>query len=155
MGHSADSPGIHFPPPLFAAFAVLLGWWLQRRWPMPTPEGLGREVPGWALVALAFALMISGMVFLRIHRTTIRPNKAATTLVQRGPYAFTRNPLYLSLVTATAGLGFLLRSPWIFVLWPFLVLILDRAVIAKEERHLDAAFGEAYADYKGRVRRWI
>lgn len=116
---------------------------------------MGREIPGWVLVALALALMVAGMLTLRRHRTTIRPDKGATTLVQSGPYTFTRNPLYLSLVTATAGLGFLLRSPWIFVLWPLLLLILDRSVIAKEERHLHRAFGEAYTEYRGRVRRWV
>lgn len=149
------SPGVHVPPPLYAALAVLGGWLLQRRHPLPAPGGLIRESLGWGLVAAAALLMLAGMAALRRHRTTIRPDKAATALVQSGPYAFTRNPLYLSLALATPGLGFLLRAPWIWGLWPLLILVLDRAVIAKEERHLAAVFGEGYAAYQSRVRRWI
>lgn len=155
MQPSAASPGIRIPPPLFAALAVGGGWLLQRRWPLPAPGDPVRDLAGWGLVAAAVLLMLTAMAALRRHRTTIRPDKAATALVQSGPYGFTRNPLYLSLALATPGLGFLLRAPWVWALWPLVILLLDRAVIAKEERHLAAVFGEAYADYRSRVRRWI
>ena len=155
MHTPATSPGIRFPPPLYAALAVLGGWLLQRRFPLPAPEGSWRWVPGALLVGAAAILMLVGALTLRRHHTTIRPDKAATTLVQSGPYGLTRNPLYLSLALATPGLGFLLRAPWIFILWVVVLLILDRFVIAREELHLDAVFGETYEAYKARVRRWI
>lgn len=155
MDAPATSPGVRFPPPAYAALAVVTGWLLQRRWPLPVPQGGYRWVPGGVLAFAAAALMLAGALTLRRHRTTIRPDRAATSLVMDGPYAFTRNPLYLALVLVTPGLGFLLAAPWVFLLWPLAVLILDRRVIAREERHLNAVFGEAYADYRSRVRRWI
>ena len=155
MDASAKSPGVRFPPPFYAALAVLGGWLLQRQWPLPAPQGGFRWIPGALLAGTAVMLMLAGALTLRRHRTTIRPDRAAAELVMDGPYAFTRNPLYLAMVLVTPGLGFLLAAPWIFILWPLVVLILDRFVIAREERHLDAVFGGAYAEYKARVRRWI
>lgn len=149
------SPGVRFPPPFYAALAALAGWWLQRHWPLPALEGLARTVPGWTLAGAAILLMAGGALTLRRHRTTIRPDKAATALVRNGPYAFTRNPLYLAMALGTLACAFLLRATWIFILWPVVVLIYDRLIIRREEQHLDAVFGEAYAEYKGRVRRWI
>lgn len=155
MEGATSSPGVRFPPPFYAALAVLAGWWLQRRLPLPGPDGLWRWIPGWLLVALALGLMLAGALTLRRHRTTIRPDRAATSLVQNGPYALTRNPLYLALSLAALGCAFLLRAPWIFILWPAVVLIFDRFVILREERHLKAVFGDAYEIYRTKVRRWI
>lgn len=155
MDAPSHSPGIRFPPPFYAALAVLAGWRLQLRFPLPGPDGFWRWIPGGLLVALAASLMGAGALTLRRHRTTIRPDRAATSLVQDGPYAFTRNPLYLAMSMATLGCAFLLRASWIFVLWPVVVVMLDRFVIQREERHLSAVFGNGYENYKARVRRWI
>jgi protein-S-isoprenylcysteine O-methyltransferase Ste14 len=38
---------------------------------------------------------------------------------------------------------------------PAAVAIIDRGVIAREERYLERRFGAAYLEYKQRVRRWI
>ncbi|HXC17514.1 MAG TPA: isoprenylcysteine carboxylmethyltransferase family protein [Holophagaceae bacterium] len=155
MDASAQSPGVRFPPPFYAILAVLIGWLLQRQWPLPAPEAGFRWIPGALLTSAAVLLMLAGALTLRRHRTTIRPDRAATSLVGDGPYAFTRNPLYLAMVLVTPGLGFLMAAPWVFILWPVVALILDRRVIAREERHLEAVFGETYGEYKARVRRWI
>jgi protein-S-isoprenylcysteine O-methyltransferase Ste14 len=155
MDAPSVSPGVRFPPPFYAALAVLIGWLLQRQWPLSAPQGGLRWIPGALLAGVAALLMLAGALTLRRHRTTIRPDRAATELVMDGPYAFTRNPLYLAMVLVTPGLGFLLAVPWVFVLWPLVALILDRVVIAREERHLNAVFGKAYVEYKARVRRWI
>jgi protein-S-isoprenylcysteine O-methyltransferase Ste14 len=155
MDAPSVSPGVHFPPPFYGVLGVLGGWLLQRHWPLRAPEGLARLVPGYAFIVVALLLMLPAMAALRRHRTTIRPDRAATTLLERGPFGLTRNPLYVSLLLLMSGLGFLLRAPWIFFLLPIVALILDRWVIAREERHLAAVFGEAYSAYKARVRRWI
>jgi len=155
MDDASRSPGIKVPPPVFAVLAALGGWLLQAAWPLPAPAGFWRSVPACLLLAAGFAVALWGAATLRRHRTTVRPDRAATALVEDGPYAFSRNPLYLALCILTLGFGFLLRAPWIFILWPLLALALDRFAIAKEEAHLAARFGGAYEAYKRRVRRWI
>jgi protein-S-isoprenylcysteine O-methyltransferase Ste14 len=104
-------------------------------------EGIG--LPLWAIAVMLAA------------KTDPRPDKPAAALVERGPFRFSRNPIYLGFVLAAAGLA--LRSG---DLWPWLAtaasfLLLDRYVVAREERYLRARFGAAYEGYAARVRRWL
>ena len=92
--------------------------------------------------------------FWRSH-TTLIPNRRATTLVTAGPHRITRNPMYVSLVALYLGVTLLGNSWWPAVLLPIVVLVVDRAVIAREERYLAAAFPGEYAAYCARVRRWL
>ncbi|HXC16895.1 MAG TPA: isoprenylcysteine carboxylmethyltransferase family protein [Holophagaceae bacterium] len=155
MDAPSASPGVRFPPPFYAALGVLFGWLLQRLWPLPAPEGFARLIPGYALVAVALLIFFSAMVTLRRHQTTIRPDRSATALVDSGPFALSRNPIYIALILMMSGLGFLFRAPWVFLFLPVMAVILDRFVIAREERHLAAVFGPVYEAYRMRVRRWV
>jgi len=47
---STDSPGVHFPPPLFYAGAVIAGWLLDRTWPLPIDRAWRTDL-GWVFVA--------------------------------------------------------------------------------------------------------
>ena len=76
-------------------------------------------------------------------------------MVVRGPYRFTRNPMYLGLVCITAGLALLTNALWPLILLPIVIVIVRRAVIDREEHYLTAKFGEEYLRYKARVRRWL
>jgi protein-S-isoprenylcysteine O-methyltransferase Ste14 len=53
------------------------------------------------------------------------------------------------------GLAVILGLMWAFLFLPIVLLVVDRLVIAREERYLEHKFGEEYVAYKGRVRRWI
>jgi protein-S-isoprenylcysteine O-methyltransferase Ste14 len=75
--------------------------------------------------------------------------------VDRGPYRFTRNPMYLAMAVAYAGIAMLLNSVWALGMLPAVVAVVDRFVIPREERYLRAKFGETYVRYCSRVRRWI
>lgn len=87
--------------------------------------------------------------------TTPEPNGVASALLTMGPFRWTRNPLYLGLATLLACFSVGLDSAWMLLLVPVLVLLLDRLVIVREEARLRAQFGEAYAAYARRVRRWL
>ena len=78
-----------------------------------------------------------------------------TAIVVHGPYRFTRNPMYVSLVGLYAGVTLFVNSAWPLILLPAVVLLVQRQVIAREEAYLEAKFGEEYRAYKARVRRWI
>ena len=98
---------------------------------------------GWAMFTFARA------------RTAILPQKAASRLVDHGPYRLTRNPMYTGLSLLYLGLMLVMNWVWALFIFPFVIGLLYRFVISKEERYLLAEFGEEYREYCRRVRRWI
>ncbi len=92
---------------------------------------------------------------IRKHDTTIRPGEISSALVLEGPYRITRNPMYVGMTFALIGLAILLGSlsPWLVI--PLFVVAIDRNIVPVEEALLGQAFGERYAEYCRRVRRWL
>ncbi len=106
-----------------------------------------------ALVALALAIW--GDRTMKVAGTNVRPDRPALAVVEGGPFAFVRNPLYVSLILLYLGIGVALGSPaFLVVLVPF-ALVLHFGVVLREERYLEAKFGDVYRRYKARVRRWL
>jgi protein-S-isoprenylcysteine O-methyltransferase Ste14 len=121
--------------------------------PWDLPEG--RLAAGLALAA-AFAVWNSwGLGLLAAQRTGILPGRPTSTLIQDGPYAVSRNPLYLGLLALYVAVGLLAPSAWALLLTPLAVAAVDWGAIRPEEAHLRAQFGDAYLTYTKRVRRWI
>jgi protein-S-isoprenylcysteine O-methyltransferase Ste14 len=87
--------------------------------------------------------------------TNIVPLTRSTALVTDGPFARSRNPMYLGMTLVLAGIAWLSNAwlPWLVV--PAFVLVLTLRFIRHEERLMEATFGDAYRDYRARVRRWI
>jgi protein-S-isoprenylcysteine O-methyltransferase Ste14 len=75
-------------------------------------------------------------------------------LVTEGPYAWTRNPMYLGHLIFLAGLALTLRSELAAALF-VASLVYFHVRVKKDEKRLRALFGEAYGAYCGRVKRWI
>jgi len=76
-------------------------------------------------------------------------------LATSGPYAFTRNPLYLAGTIFVLGIGLVSEIVWFLPLAVLAAFAVQKLAIEREERHLQARFGKTYADYAARVRRWI
>jgi protein-S-isoprenylcysteine O-methyltransferase Ste14 len=106
-------------------------------------------VVGWA--ALAFASIRR----FRLSKTSIVPVRAAEALVVTGPYAYTRNPMYVGLALLTIACGLFLAMWWPIILLLPTLAIVDRLVILPEERYLRRRFGDDYEAYTRRVRRWL
>jgi protein-S-isoprenylcysteine O-methyltransferase Ste14 len=87
--------------------------------------------------------------------TTIRIDKPVSSLVQDGPFRYTRNPGYVALAMLYIGIAVLRNALWAMVLLPLVLYVIQREVIEREERYLERTFGEEYLDYKVRVRRWV
>lgn len=152
-----ENAGVHLPPPLLYAAAFIIGLLLQRWHPLTiasggtTPRVIGAAVFG----AVYLGFFVSAFTSFRKARTTLIPNRPASALVTSGAYRLTRNPMYVSLVALYVCFTLLVNSWWPIVLLPLLIVVIDRSVIAREERYLAAAFPDAYAAYVSRVRRWI
>ena len=87
--------------------------------------------------------------------TTLHTDKPVSSLVQDGPFRYSRNPGYLPLTMLYAGIAILRNVLWAILLLPLVLYVIQREVIEREERYLERTFGEEYLRYKARVRRWI
>jgi protein-S-isoprenylcysteine O-methyltransferase Ste14 len=153
-----DHPGVLIPPPLIFLVPLLVGFLVGRRWPWPIlPEpGPALVAAGVLAIGAALVLALSAVATFRRRGTTILPVRRPTrAIVDSGPYRFTRNPMYVGMAVAYVGGSLLLNSVWPLLLLPLAVLAVDRYVIAREERYLGAKFGDEYAAYTRRVRRWL
>lgn len=146
-----------WPPIVFVsagAAAVILRWIA----PLPWLSGPFAEF----LVALGVLVMGVGAVLIALairrmhhHRTAIPPTREATKLVTDGPFAVSRNPIYLGMVLLLAGLTPIVGSLWFLAAGIVCGAILSFLAIRPEERYLERRFGKPYRDYAKRVRRWF
>jgi protein-S-isoprenylcysteine O-methyltransferase Ste14 len=143
------------PPPLLFVAVFLVGLVLQRGLFGSAIPPLAWRWAGIVVTALALTLgMWAAGLFAR-RRTTIVPHGVASALVVRGPYRYTRNPMYVSLLMVYLGVA-VWTGTWVAIaLVGIPLLVLNRVVIPMEERGLGARFDESYTAYRGRVRRWI
>jgi protein-S-isoprenylcysteine O-methyltransferase Ste14 len=110
--------------------------------------------------ALIFGLsaMALGAVTIRTLRragTSVEPGAAPVRLVSHGPYRLSRHPLYLAQPLLLLGFACATGSVWFVAAAAVVTAALDRWVIVPEERDLEACFGDAFREYRGRVRRWL
>jgi len=152
---SAGAPNVKIIPPLVYLIGLALGF-LMTLW-MPL-----RVVPYWVawpiggtLVGCGAVLAASAVLRFKGARTTVRPDRAANTLVITGPYRITRNPMYLGLAVVYLGFAIAGQAVCAIVLLPFVLIVIQRYAIEREEAFLRRRFGADYVDYTTRVRRWI
>ena len=155
-GEDRRGPGLRFPPPLLPALVVGGGWLLDHRWPLPLPIGeAAARGPGIAVIGLALALAAAALWQFRRARTHVEPWQPTRSVIQTGLFRYSRNPIYLAFCIATGGCALLFDNGWILLGLIPLVGLLTLLVIRREERYLEAKFGDDYLAYKRRVRRWL
>jgi protein-S-isoprenylcysteine O-methyltransferase Ste14 len=117
-------------------------------WRPPWPAGAGRAV-GWPVLLAGLGLAawaVRAAAEVRLER----PDR----LVRRGPYAFSRNPMYLAWAAVYAGIALVAGAAWPLLLLP-VVLAATHVAVLREERSLEARFGAAYRRYRSSVRRYL
>ncbi|MEO8379139.1 MAG: isoprenylcysteine carboxylmethyltransferase family protein [Acidobacteriota bacterium] len=154
---NAPSPRRIIPPPLLLVACLLTGAGLQyvRPWPLAPYSFLVGMSAGGLLLVLSGLFGLRALLLMRKHRTPVEPWKSPLHLVTEGPFRWTRNPLYLTMCTFMTALALMVNSAWVLGSALLLAVLLDRLVISREEKILQAIFGSAYTAYKGRVRRWL
>ena len=106
-------------------------------------------------ILLGVAIMVAGARNFSRAATPVPSNKPVRALVTAGIHGWSRNPIYVGMCLVYAGIGIAARSPWVLILALPLVVILRYGIVAREEAYLERRFGDAYRDYKARVRRWL
>lgn len=149
---------IHLPVPWVYVLVYLAGVALESVWPVSLPVQADPHVTlaaGLATFAIGAAIAGWGWVTFQKAGTTRVPGEASSQLVTWGPYRFTRNPMYLGLAIGYIGETLLLRQVWPILLLPIVIAYVNWIVIPVEQANLTHIFGEHYAEYCRRVRRWL
>jgi protein-S-isoprenylcysteine O-methyltransferase Ste14 len=156
MSDTVDTAQVVIRPPIAWALAVLTG--LVLNWLMPLPFVPVMLPAGWtsALVfALALVLLAWAIATMTGAGSSVPTSLPTTTIVETGPYRFTRNPIYLSMFLGLVGPAIAFDSLWLLAtLVPF-ALVIRYGVVAREEAYLERKFGDVYRHYRARVRRWL
>lgn len=150
---------VRIPPPVAGILTIIGGYVIGRFVPILTAFELstpGRYWIGGLIVLLSGVIL--GIWPTRLFKDTgqnVTPWSETPEIIVRGPYKFTRNPMYLMMLEVNLGFAIILSEPWIVVLMPVLALVLYHIAIKHEEVYLEEKFGESYRAYKNTVRRWI
>jgi protein-S-isoprenylcysteine O-methyltransferase Ste14 len=149
---------LRIPVPWVYVLAYLVGVGLQLLLPRAqiTPDAAAR----WHLTGVllfACGVIVAGWPLVLFHQagTTTTPGEVSKAFVARGPYRFTRNPMYVGLTLAYLGeIGIQLQYAPILPL-VLVLLYVNSVVIPLEESRLTERFGQTYTDYCQRTRRWF
>ncbi|WP_206931516.1 methyltransferase family protein [Roseococcus thiosulfatophilus] len=146
---------IPWPPILFGATAI-------------AAVGLGMVAPGpawlrapawaaagWVVLLAGLALDIAAMATMWRQRANILPHRAATALVTTGPFAWSRNPIYLGNTIVMTGAALAFANPWFLPAALLAAVAVTRLAILREEAHLAARFGAAWVAYSEQTPRWV
>lgn len=150
-----DHPGVVAKPPKLYLAALVAGG--AAEWLRPLPFAPPAIAPwlGLALCAGGIALMTLAMREFARAKTNVPTDLPATTVVRSGPYRWSRNPIYVSLTLLHLGVAFLANGGWLLVSLGVTLVVMTYGVIRREERYLEAKFGDAYRSYRKEVRRWL
>ena len=155
MSDGNDAPDVKIIPPLVYLAGIVIGF-LATIW-MPT-KVVTNSVAWTVGGILSFCGgVLAGSAILKFKDvgTTVRPDRAANTLVIAGPYKITRNPMYLALALVYLGIATAGQSVWALILLPVVLIVIQRGAIGPEEAFLEKRFGANYISYKEKVRRWL
>lgn len=152
---SGDHPAVIAPAPMLYGGAFLVGALLHGLFPRPV---LPLDIAPWTAVSLlAFGVILAvwSRRTFESAGTNVNPSLPSTTLVVTGPFGFSRNPMYVARTFLYVGLGLMVNALWVVAVLVPLLLVMHYGVVKPEERYLEAKFGEAYRQYRSRVRRWL
>jgi protein-S-isoprenylcysteine O-methyltransferase Ste14 len=148
--------GVIARPPLLFLAALLLGFVSDRLLPLPGPRtDLVHWIIAGSLILIGLALAAAGIRNFSRAGTPVPTNEPTRALVTTGIHGWTRNSIYLGMFLVYGGIGVAARSPWILIFALPLAITIRYGVVAREEAYLERRFGDAYRDYKARVRRWL
>ena len=152
-------PDVRVPPPLLYALPFATGMLVQHFVPIRivTGDGPARiiDLVGAAEILIGVSLGAWAVSTFRRLQTPVIPLRPARALAEDGPYTLTRNPMYLGLAIVYLGITLVVNAFWPLVFLPEPIVLTYLFAIRREEAYLAREFGDAYAAYRARVRRWI
>ncbi len=151
-----DHANVRFFPPL--AYAAPMAAGLAMHFAFSDrflPQGWWQMAVGLPLMVAAGLLAVWASMTMRRAGTAVGTQSTTTSVVVRGPFRFSRNPMYMSLTALYLGIAVSVNTLWVMVLLPVALGSITVGVIAREESYLERKFGTEYISYKSTVRRWL
>jgi protein-S-isoprenylcysteine O-methyltransferase Ste14 len=156
MDNTKDTAQVIIRPPLAWGLAVIAGLALNWLVPLPfLPADLPADWLGAVVFVLALALFAWAIVTITRAGSNVPTNRPTTTIVESGPYRFTRNPIYLGMFLGLTGLAIAFDNLWLLMMLVLFALVIRYGVVPREEAYLERKFGNVYGSYRTRVRRWL
>jgi protein-S-isoprenylcysteine O-methyltransferase Ste14 len=144
---------VRIPPPLVFLAAIVFGWLIP---------ALDLHGYLWIRLLLGLPLLAGGLAVglpaIRQFRRTGQdpaPWEPKSLLILVGPYRRSRNPMYVSMVMITLGVGALAARGWIGILAWVAFAVVHFSAVLPEERYLTEKFGDNYIEYKNKVMRYL
>ena len=142
-------------PPVVYLVAILAGAALGFVRPARFLPGRLGALIGVPIVVAAIVLFRASVRRFNAAGTPVPGNKPTTTIVRSGPYGWSRNPIYLAFTLVHLGVACWLDNLWALASLAIAWGLMNWVVIPMEERYLERRFGDEYAQYRARARRWI
>jgi protein-S-isoprenylcysteine O-methyltransferase Ste14 len=145
---------LKIPPPIWGMAMLLIAFLVHR---YLSPPFLFRSLP-FSLLVGCFGLLLSGWGerTFAAEETEILPASATNKkLVTRGPFRYTRNPMYSGLVMMALGFALYFGTLPFYAVPVLLFLLCNFSFVPFEEAKMQRQFGDQYTDYRRRVRRWL
>ena len=147
---------VKLPPPAWAFLYLIAAGVLSWFYPWRRLIDLRIVWLGVALIAIGFAIAFWAVSLFRREGTELNPTSETNkSLVIRGPYRFTRNPMYLGLTVLTLGVAFAVGALPMFAVPALLFTTANWVHIPFEEAKMRRQFDAAFVAYTSRVCRWI
>ena len=156
MDDTPDTAQVIIRPPVAWGFAIIAG--LALNWFAPLPFLPADLLAGWigAMVfALGLTLAVWAIITITRAGSNVPTNLPTSTIVDNGPYRFTRNPIYLGMFLGLIGLAIAFDNLWLLIMLIPFAFVISYGVVAREEAYLERKFGDVYRNYLSRVRRWL
>jgi protein-S-isoprenylcysteine O-methyltransferase Ste14 len=143
------------PPPFIFLILLLVACGVQYFWPVGIGSSSGLKYIGVGIGLLGIGITIRISRSFKRAEIHIEPWKPTTKIISTGMYAYSRNPIYVGFCLVPIGVGVFLNSFWILISFIPSAVLVYYIAIRKEEAYLEKKFGEEYAQYKSKVRRWF
>ena len=151
----ADRPNVLPWPPMIYVASALAAYALGRFYPLEFVHDHVFIIFGTILIFVGFTLDLWAMVVMWRARTNILPNRGADSLINSGPFRFTRNPIYLGNTVVMLGVSFYFDNGWFLLLGLVAAILVHHLAIRREEIHLAKRFGDEWRNYSTRTPRWL
>jgi protein-S-isoprenylcysteine O-methyltransferase Ste14 len=150
-----DHAGVAFRPPVLLGAVLITVFALKRLFhPHVVSQSIALSA-GPAVTILAVAFAVWAVITMKRGGSSVPTHLPTDAIVRRGPYRLSRNPIYVSMIGLLLGVGIWSDNVWFLPLVIVFAGLLQWGVISREENYLERKFGDEYASYKSKVRRWL
>jgi len=142
------------PPTYFMIFLILS---IIFHFILPIKKIIPTPVKYFGILPIVFGIIINIWAdqLFKKKKTTVNPHEKPSYFETKGPFSFSRHPMYMGMAAILFGVSILLGSIIAFIFPIIFIIITETRFISLEEKNCEKTFGERYKQYRKKVRRWI